>query len=195
MACIELGMGKIGFQPLSQCIYFFRGLLSVEQVETTDNGMNWPRTSFQHILQATMSTARKQESAYIKSQLMTEIVGDVISVGILHVEIPISPGHRVNLRQPALPPGLPKNMGYRIDAVGYFTGMLYQDESWVAYLRPLRSNAMQMTSFGEELATQGIGRDDDFCLLVDGHEMLQASGMVAMSVRDEHIVNLAEVYT
>ena len=142
-----------------------------------------------------MSTARKQESAYIKSQLMTEIVGDVISVGILHIEILISLGHRVYLRQPTLPPGLPKNMGYRIDAVGYFTGMLYQDESWVAYLRPLSSNAMQMTSLGEELATQGIGRDDDFCLLVDGHEMLQASGMVAMPVRDEHIVNLAEVFT
>ena len=36
-------------------------------------------------------------------------------------------------------------------------------------------------------------RHDDYRMVVDGHEMLQTSGMVAMTVGDEHIVDRLEV--
>ena len=87
---------------------------------------------------------------------MTEIVMDIIPIGILHIKILIPFGHRMNLR----------DMGNRMDAVNYFAGLVHQDESVIAYLRPLRSNAMQIPLFGKELTSHSIGRDDDFCLLV-----------------------------
>ena len=59
---------------MSQCFYFLHCFISVEQVETTDNGMDRPRTGFQNINQPTMGTASKQESVHIKSHFMTEIV-------------------------------------------------------------------------------------------------------------------------
>ena len=68
---------------------------------------------------------------------MTEIVVDIVPVGILHIEILIPLGHRMNLRY----------MGNRMDTIIHFTGMVYHDESVIVYLRPLRSNAMQIPSF------------------------------------------------
>ena len=73
--------------------------------------------------------------------------------------------------------------------------MVYQDESLIVYLRPLRRNAMQIASFGKEMTVHGIGRDDNLCTFIDTQEMLQASSMVAMSVRNKNIINIAEVYT
>jgi hypothetical protein len=73
--------------------------------------------------------------------------------------------------------------------------MVYQDESLIVYLRPLRRNAMQIASFGKEMTVHGIGRDDNLCTFIDTQEMLQASGMIAMTVGNENIINIDEVYT
>ena len=123
---------------------------------------------------------------------MTEIVVDIVSVSILHIEIGFYPtfsrhdrieasfilfiwlnekvlisfGHRMGLRymsyhvktffRSALPLGSSKNL----------TGLVYQDESVITYLRPFRSNAVQISSFGKEMTTHGIGRDDNLSLLI-----------------------------
>ena len=44
---------------MSQSRQFFLRFLAVEQVETTNNGMNVPRTGCQNVLKTTMSTARE----------------------------------------------------------------------------------------------------------------------------------------
>ena len=44
MACIESCFWISFFQFLSQSLQFFFCLLSIEQVETTNNGFYWPRT-------------------------------------------------------------------------------------------------------------------------------------------------------
>ncbi len=116
---------------------------------------------------------------------MTEIVVDVLTISILHIEILISLGHRMNLR----------DMGNHMETFCDFTGMIYQNKSLIVYLRPLRSNTMQISSFGKELSAHGIGRDDNLCTFIDTQEMLQASGMIAMTVGNENIINIDEVYT
>jgi len=80
MACIESCVRKIRFKPLSQSICFLFCFTSVEQVKTTNNGMYRPRTSCQHILQTTMSTARKQEShvSPIKSSRSSGMFGQAV---------------------------------------------------------------------------------------------------------------------
>ena len=137
MAGIESCFRISFFQPLSQSCQFFLCLLSIAQVETTYNAMNRPRTGCKDVLQSTMSTAREKQAIDIQSQLMTEIVVDIISVGILNIKILIPLGHRVNLR----------DMGNSVDTFCYLAGMVYQDESVFTYLRPLCSNAMQIASF------------------------------------------------
>ena len=54
---------------------------------------------------------------------------------------------------------------------------------------------MQRKTLGEKLSTHGMGRHDDLRMVVDDHEMLQTSGVVAMAVGDKHIVNGTEVYS
>ena len=54
---------------------------------------------------------------------------------------------------------------------------------------------MQVTAFGIEFATDGIGRYNDLCLIVYLHQMFQSSRMVAVSVRDKHIIYGTEVDT
>ena len=70
---------------------------------------------------------------------MTEIVVDIVPVGILDIEMLIALGHWMNLR----------HMGNHMDAVCHFTGLVYQDKSVFVYRRPLRGNAMQITSLGK----------------------------------------------
>ena len=84
---------------------------------------------------------------------MAEIVVDIISVGILHIEILITLGHRMNLR----------NMGNHMETFCNLAGLVYQDKPVIVYLRPLRSNAMQIPPLGKELPIHGIRRDDDLC--------------------------------
>ena len=50
MAGIELRLGIIGFQSLSQSFNLFVRLQTIEQMETTNNGMNGPRTCGQNVL-------------------------------------------------------------------------------------------------------------------------------------------------
>ena len=87
---------------------------------------------------------------------MTEIVMDKISISILHIEIQISLGHWMILR----------NMSNHMDAFYYLTGLIYQEESVIVYLWPIHSNTMQIPSFRKELTTHGIRRNNDLCFSV-----------------------------
>ena len=87
-----------------------------------------------------------------------------------------------------------RDMGHHMDAVSYFAGLVYQDESVIVDLRPLRSNAVQIPPFGKECAAYGIGRDDNFSLLIILQEIAQAACMVTMAVGNENIVHINEVY-
>ena len=87
---------------------------------------------------------------------MTEIVVDITSIGILHVEILISLGHRMNLG----------DMGNHMEPFCHFSGLIYQVAPVIIYLWPFRSNAMQIPSLRKELTTHCIGRDDDFSLSI-----------------------------
>ena len=62
MAGVEQCFG-IGFcKPFCELGEFFRSFMVIKQVETSDNGMNRPRTSRQNVLQTTMGTACKQQA-------------------------------------------------------------------------------------------------------------------------------------
>ena len=113
---------------------------------------------------------------------MTEIVVDITSVGILHIEIGFLPtfsrhdrieasfilfiwlnekvlialGHRMNLW----------DMGNHMDTFCHLAGLVYQDKSVVIYFWPLSSNAMQIPSLRKEFSAHGVGRDDDLSLLI-----------------------------
>ena len=114
---------------------------------------------------------------------MTKIVVDIIAISILHIEVLISLGHWMNLRY----------MGNHMETLCYFTGLVYQNEPVIVYLGPLRSNAMQIPSFGKELTVHGIGRDDDLSLLILFQEVPQASCMITMPMRNENIVHITEI--
>ena len=88
---------------------------------------------------------------------MMEIVVDIISCGVLHIEILISFGHRMALR----------DMSYYMDILCYRAGLIYQDESALINLWPLRSNTMEISSLGIKLTTHSIMRDDNLSTLID----------------------------
>ena len=52
---------------------------------------------------------------------------------------------------------------------------------------------MQKPALREELARKGFRRNDDARFRVEPQEMMQTTRMVRMSMRDEHVVHLAEV--
>ena len=54
---------------------------------------------------------------------------------------------------------------------------------------------MEIAAFRKEFPADGMRRHNDFCFIVNLHEMLQSSSMVAMSVGDKHIVHRTEVDT
>ncbi len=87
-----------------------------------------------------------------------------------------------------------KDMGNHMDAVSHFAGLVYQDESVIVYLWPLRSNAMQIPSFGKEPTAHGVGRNDDLSFLMMLQEISQAACMIAMPMRNENIVHITEIY-
>ncbi len=87
---------------------------------------------------------------------MTEIVVDIIPVDILNIEILIPLGHRINLG----------DMGNHVETFCDFAGLVYQNKSVIVYLRPLRSDAVQISSFGIKLSAHGIGRDDNLSILI-----------------------------
>ena len=130
-----------------------------------------------------MGTACKQQAIDIESQFVTEIVVDIIASAVLHIEILISFGHWIVLR----------NMGYYVDVFCYCAGLVYQDKSAIVNLWPLRSNSMEIPSLGKEFTAQSIWRNNYHSMFVDVQEVLQPSSMVTMSVRDKHIVHYTEV--
>lgn len=93
---------------------------------------------------------------------MTEIVVDIISSGVLYIEILISFRHRMVL----------KDMSYHMDVLCYCAGLVYHDESVIVLPWPFRNNTMEIPSLGKELTTHGIWRDENLSLLVYFHQML-----------------------
>ena len=85
-------------------------------------------------------------------------------------------------------------MGNHMKTFQNLTGLVYQDESVFAYLRPLRGNVMQVPSLRKELSAHGIWRDDNLSLLIMFNEVPQAASMIAVSVRNEDIAHIAEIY-
>ena len=67
---------------------------------------------------------------------MTEIVVYKTSVSILNIEIQITFRHRMRL----------KYMCNYLYATSYLAGVIYQDKSVVAYLRPFCGDAMKIAS-------------------------------------------------
>ena len=144
------------FESMSQNRQFFFRLQTIKQMETSDNGMNRPRTSRQNVLQTTVCAARKQQTIDIQSQFVTEIVVDKNAIGVLHIEILISFGHRMVLR----------DTSYYMDVLCYCAGPVYQDESVSVNHWPLRSNTMEIPSLGKELTTHSIWRDENLSLSI-----------------------------
>ena len=87
---------------------------------------------------------------------MTEIVVDIISIDILHIEVGFYPTFSRHDRIEAsfilfiwlnekvlIPLGhwmILRDMGNHMDIFFYLTGLVYQDKSVFVYLRPLRGN-------------------------------------------------------
>ena len=67
---------------------------------------------------------------------MAEVVVNIIAVAILYKEILIAFGHWMRLR----------DMSNHSQTVGYLAGVIYQDKSVVAYLRPFCGDAMKIAS-------------------------------------------------
>ena len=109
-----------------------------------------------------MSAAREQETISIESKFVTEIILYIFTIGILHEKVLISLGHRMILR----------DMGNHMDAIIYLAGLAYHNEPVIVYLWPLRSNAMQISSFGVELSAHCIRRYDDLSLSIMPQEIL-----------------------
>ena len=126
-----------------------------------------------------MRTSSEQQATGVKSQLMTEIVLNVLSLRIFGVKMLITFRHRMNLRY----------VRYDIDVIANALIMINRQQSLLWNLRPFGGNAVQIAALRKELTFDGIRRDNDFCLLVDFQEMLKSSCMIAMTVRDKHIVN------
>ena len=109
-----------------------------------------------------MSTSREQQASYVQSQLMTEIIKNVLPIRILHEEMLITFRHRVNVRY----------VRYDIDAIANASTMINRQQSLFWNLWPFGCNAVQKASLRIEFSAEGIGRDNDFCLVVDFHEIL-----------------------
>ena len=116
---------------------------------------------------------------------MTEIVVDKITINILHIEIHISFGHRMVLR----------DMSYNMDVLCYCAGLIYQDKSIIVNLWPLCSNTMEISSLRKELTTHCNGRKNNSCFVIDAHKVPKSSCMVAVAMRDKYIVHRAEIYS
>ena len=132
MACIESSIWIIYFQAMCQCIYFLHCFISVEQVETTDDSMDRPRTGFQNINQPTMGTASKQESVHIKSHFMTEIVRNKSPVTCFYKQVLVAFWYGMNLWY----------VGYDMKFICYLTGFAYHKQPFFRYVGPSSCYAM-----------------------------------------------------
>ena len=183
MAGVEPSLWILGLQSLRKSGEFFFCLVSVEQMESSDYGMNWPRTSSQNVLQTAMCTARKQQNIDVQSQFVSKIIVYVVTLRILHKQMLIPFGHRMFLW----------NMSDNMKTIRNLTGLINHLEPLFISLWPLRSDAMKISSLGKELATHRIWRDNHLRLSIMFNKMPQTSRMVAMSMRDKHIIHRTEV--
>jgi hypothetical protein len=85
------------------------------------------------------------------------------------------------------------DVGDDVEAIVYFAGVVDHQKTVFVSFRPLSSDTMKIASFRIEFAANGIRRDNDLGALVDAKEMLESPSMVAMSMREKHVVQRAEV--
>ena len=110
---------------------------------------------------------------------MAEIVINVLPFCVLNEKVLVPFRHRVNMR----------DMCDDMQVVIYLATLADKHKSFFGNLRPFGSDAMQVFPFRIEFSLHGIWRDNHFCRLVDFHEIRQASSVVTMPMRDEHIIN------
>ena len=101
-------------QPIGEFTKFILRLMPVEKMETTYDFVHREWCGSEDILQSAMGTASKQQAVSIEGQLMTEIVGDICSFGILDEEVLITLRHRMHLR----------DAGNDIKVIGYPSALL-----------------------------------------------------------------------
>ena len=183
MAGVELRPGTGLRQSAGQLRKFVFALMIVEQVEPSYNAVHGERTCCKDVLQTAVGAAREQQTVCIQRQFVTEVIPHTAAVGFLCEEVPVALRHRVDLGY----------VCHDVDVVADASAVFHRQQSLRWHLRPRCRDAVQALSPGVELSFEGIGRDDDFCLVVHLHEMLQSSRMVAVSVGDEHVVHRAEI--
>ena len=137
MAGVELCL-RIGVrQPVRKFFKFGFALMIVEQMESSDNCTNRERTGSKDVFQPAVSTSREQQTICIQSQLVSEIILNVLSLPILDEKMPVSFRHRMNLRY----------VCYDIDVIANASAMLNRQQSLSGNLWPSSCYAMQMPSF------------------------------------------------
>lgn len=146
MAGVEPSLWILGFQSLRKSGEFFFCLVSVEQMESSDYGMNWPRTSSQNVFQTAMRTARKQQTIDVQSQFVSKIIVYIVTIRVLHKQMLIPFGHWMFLW----------DMSDNMKTIGNLTGLINHHEPLFIPLWPPRSDAMKIPSLGKELATHRI---------------------------------------
>lgn len=116
MTRIESNPRVTFYQPGGQSPQLLPCLLVVQQMEATHNRLYRVRTGCQDVFQATVGTAREEQPTRVERQLMTEVVGHVLPLPILHTEMTVPLWHRVNLR----------DTGHDKQVVGYHPTLLHR---------------------------------------------------------------------
>ena len=94
-----------------------------------------------------MSTTRKQQATCVQSQLMTEIILNVLPLLILDEKMLIAFRHRMYVRY----------VRYDIDVIANAFAMLNRQQSFFGYLRPSSCYAVQVATIRKESSADGIG--------------------------------------
>lgn len=97
MAGIELCLGIILRQSLCETDQLVLRLMAVQQMETTQYSGYRLGTSCQDVLQAIVGAACEKQPVNVESQLMTEIIGNVIPLSTLAEQMPVALGHGLDL--------------------------------------------------------------------------------------------------
>ena len=113
---------------------------------------------------------------------MTEIVIYVVAIRIFYKQMLVALGHWMCLT----------NMGNDVKTFGYLTGLINQKKPIFIPFWPFCRDTVQISTFGIKLTTQSIWRDDNLSLSITFNKILQSSCMVAVAVRDEHIIYRTE---
>ena len=94
-----------------------------------------------------MSTTRKQQATCVQSQLMTEIILNVLPLRILDEKMLIAFRHRMYVWY----------VRYDIDVIANAFTMPNLQQSFFGYLRPSSSYAVQVATIRKESSADGIG--------------------------------------